>query len=436
MSDSTYRVAELQERGWLLVEDGNHGEYRPRTNEFGTGQWLFIRAADLDGGTVLFEQAERISDAARARIRKGIGAPGDVLFSHKGTVGKVALVPMLAPPFVCSPQTTFWRTLDERQIDRRFLYYFLCSPEFADQWAARKDETDMAAYVSLTAQRELFVRLPDIDDQRPIAVILGTLDDRIGLNRRISHTLEQLSFALFRSWFVDFDPVLAKRDGRKLGALPDAARPCFPAVFEDSELGPLPQGWSASAIGREFRVVMGQSPPGSTYNEVGDGLPFYQGRTDFTFRYPVRRVYCTAPTRFAERGDTLVSVRAPVGDTNIAAEHCAIGRGLAAVRHNSGSEAFTYYAMRALKDEFAVFEAEGTLFGAIGSDDFRRLPFVAPPSPVLEAFDALTGPLHDTIAARQRESATLARLRDALLPALLSGEINPKQAEKLLQGAI
>ena len=141
-------VLELQNKGTLLVEDGNHGEYRPRSDEFGQGEHAFIRAADIDDGRVLFDSAQRINDQALARIRKGVGQGGDVLFSHKGTVGKLALVPLDAPPFVCSPQTTFWRTLDEGRIDRRYLYYFMRSSAFTDQWMARSNETDMAAYVT------------------------------------------------------------------------------------------------------------------------------------------------------------------------------------------------------------------------------------------------------------------------------------------------
>ena len=114
-------VAELERRGVLLVEDGNHGEYRPRGDEFCADGTAFVRASDMDHGRVLFASASRINARALARIRKGIGRPGDVLFSHKGTVGKLALAPDDAPPFVCSPQTTFWRTLDAAILDRRYL---------------------------------------------------------------------------------------------------------------------------------------------------------------------------------------------------------------------------------------------------------------------------------------------------------------------------
>ena len=210
----TATVAELQRDGVLLVEDGNHGEYRPRPDEFVDMGVAFIRAADMDAGRVLFETAARINEPARKRITKGIGAPGDVLLSHKGTVGKVALVDDDAPPFVCSPQTTFWRTLDHARLDRKYLYAFLRSAGFHAQLATRAGETDMAPYVSLTSQRGLTVTLPPINIQRAIAHILGTLDDKIELNRRMSETLEAMALALFKSWFVDFDPVRAKMDGR------------------------------------------------------------------------------------------------------------------------------------------------------------------------------------------------------------------------------
>src|ERR1039458_2544121 len=123
---------------------------------------------------------------------------------------------------------------------------------------------------------------------------------------------------------------------------------------------------------------MGDSPPGATYNDIGAGLPFFQGRADFTFRFPSRRIYCTEPTRRANAGDTLVCVRAPVGDINMAVEDCAIGRGVAAVRHKSGACSYTYYSMRSLEVEFTKFEAEGTVFGSINKKDFHNLGWITP----------------------------------------------------------
>jgi len=226
---------------------------------------------------------------------------------------------------------------------------------------------------------------------------------------------------------VDFDPVRAKAEGRDPG-LPKPLADLFPDSFEDSELGEIPKGWKPSNVGKHFNVTMGQSPPGSTYNELGDGLPFFQGRTDFGFRFPSRRVFCTAPTRLAKAGDTLVSVRAPVGDVNIAIEPCAIGRGVAAVRHLSGCGSFTYHAMHNLGEHFCKFEGEGTVFGSINKADFERLPFVAPPQAVLDCFERIASPIDDRVESNEGESRSLAALRYALLPKLISGEIRVSDA--------
>ena len=180
----------------------------------------------------------------------------------------------------------------------------------------------------------------------------------------MSQTLESMARALFKSWFVDFDPVRAKAEGRDPG-LPPRFADLFPDSFEKFAEAQLPAGWRLGKVEDDFWVTMGQSPPGDTYNLDGEGLPFYQGRADFGTRFPSRRVYCTAPTRLARRGDTLVCVRAPIGDTNVAWEACAIGRGLAAVRHKTGAGSYTLLTMRSLDDSFAAFESEGTVFGSI-----------------------------------------------------------------------
>ena len=216
-------VRTLQDSGIILVEDGNHGEYRPLPNEFTDHGTAFIRAADMAAGRVLFESAQCINGPASKRVRKGIGAPQDVLLSHKGTVGKVAYVNDAAPSFVCSPQTTFWRSLDHRRLGPRYLYYYLCSNFFQNQLDARKNETDMAGYVSLTAQRSLQFILPPIQDQILIVEHLGTLDDKIELNRHMNQTLEAMAQAIFKSWFVDFDPVKAKQAAKALSRDPERA---------------------------------------------------------------------------------------------------------------------------------------------------------------------------------------------------------------------
>ena len=274
--------------------------------------------------------------------------------------------------------------------------------------------------------KSLNVRLPPEDEQRTIAHILGTLDDKIELNRQLNETLEGLVRAIFKDWFVDFGPVRAKLAGRDTG-LPEQLAELFPDRLVESELGGIPEGWKISTVGECFNLAMGQSPPGSTYNEQGEGLPFFQGRSDFGFRYPENRKFCTAPTRIAQPGDTLVSVRAPVGDINMAWERCCIGRGVAALRHKSTTMSFSYYSTWRIQRELQAYEHTGTVFGAINKGQFEALKMIEPSPDIVAAFDSYAQPLDGKIRSNTAESRTLAVLRDTLLPKLVSGEVRLMQ---------
>lgn len=224
---------------------------------------------------------------------------GDMLFSWSG-----------------QPQTSIdvfiWRGSDgwlnqhvfkvepKGKYDRQFFFYLLkyLKPNFVG--IARNKQTTGLGHVTKSDLRRIEVRIPRPAEQGAIASILGALDDKIELNRKMNRTLEEMAKALFKSWFVDFDPLHAKVEGRKPFGVDDATAALFPDEFEDSKLGPIPKGWRVSTIGSEFNLTMGQSPPGSTYNERQKGVVFYQGRTDFGFRFPTPRMYCTKPTRFAD----------------------------------------------------------------------------------------------------------------------------------------
>jgi type I restriction enzyme S subunit len=351
---------------------------------------------------------------------------GELLLTLVGTVGEAAVV---------LPEMKGWNVARavavipvRKDIGAYWIKLALNAPEAREMIFGRLNTT-VQATLNLKDVAQLPILLPDQKERQGIAHILGTLDDKIELNRRMNETLEAIARALFKSWFVDFDPVRAKASGeppesicRRLRLTSDILA-LFPDRLVDSELGEIPEGWAVGSVDDEFDLTMGQSPPGDTYNESGDGLPFYQGRTDFGFRFPKRRVYCTAPTRLAKAGDTLVSVRAPVGDVNVAREDCAIGRGVASARHKSDSRAYSYQFMRSIKDVFACFEAEGTVFGSIGKKDFHAIACVRPPRHVVLAFDAIASPLDDRVEVSENESDLLLSLRDTLLPRLVSGEL-------------
>jgi type I restriction enzyme S subunit len=306
----TKSILELQNEGILLVEDGNHGNDRPRKDEFTDNRdgICFIRAADIKDGAIKFDECSRINNTAFDRIRKGKSNPGDILITHKGTVGTLAFVPpSSSEKFVCSPQTTFYRVTDVETIDREFLYTFMRSHYFLDQFNMYAGETDMAPYVSLTNQRKLKISFPPLDEQKKIKHLISLLDKKISFLKQANKTIEQIAQTIFRSWFVDFDPVHAKKLAIDTGLSKDEAERAamaiicgvcepkeffqsfeeidkrlsdklekmsaedrtklsqiaslFPSEFEDSELGEIPKSWSVEKLGEHIEILDSKRVP-------------------------------------------------------------------------------------------------------------------------------------------------------------------------------
>ena len=310
------------------------------------------------------------------------------------------------------------------------IYWTLRTPQYRAFCRAHATGT---TNLGLARDDFLSFPIPSLCDERSNLVgLLQSLDDKIELNRKMNATLEAMARALFRDWFVDFGPTRAKMAGAEPYLAPDLWA-LFPDRLDDEG---KPEGWEARPLVDGFDLLMGQSPPGDTYNDSGDGLPFFQGRTDFGFRYPENRKYCSVPTRFAGKGDTLVSVRAPVGDINLASERCCIGRGVAALRHKAGGASFTYYTAWSLQDELRQYENTGTVFGAINKKQFEALPTVDPGPAVIDAFENVVGALDNQIESNELESGTLAQTRDLLLPRLMSGELRLAEAAQVVEAAL
>ena len=375
-----------------------------------------------------YEKLRFVSEETYANWFRSHPQPGDIILTNKGSQnGAICLVPNPVD-FVIAQDMVALRA-DEKVIDPLFLFAALRS-EDVQREIKNLDVSGVIPHFKKTDFDKLHLPYPERDIQEAIGRIYYDFSAKIELNRRMNATLEAMARALFQIWFVDFDPVRAKLDGRQPVGMDSTTAALFPEHLEESPLGHIPKGWKAGTVVEGFNLTMGQSPPGDTYNEECNGLPFYQGKTDFGFRFPTRRIYCTAPTRYAKPGDTLVSVRAPVGDINMANEECCIGRGVAAVRHKSGATSFTYHSMANLYPDFARFEAEGTVFGSINKDSFEKLRFVIPPDEIVAAYERQAGPLDEQICTLGNQSRTLAALRDTLLPKLLSGELSVAEVEK------
>ena len=321
----------------------------------------------------------------------------------------------------CFPDSVVGFVADESKCDVRFVEYNfrLLRAKIQQENVGTGSVQDN---INLQILDELRFPLPPLPEQRSIAHVLGTLDDKIELNRRMNQTLEAMARAIFQDWFVDFGPVRAKTEGWE-PYLPPGLWDLFPDRLAGSELGEIPEGWEVKVLKDCFSLTMGQSPPGNTYNDEGIGLPFFQGSADFGPRFPNNRNFCTAPTRIAQVDDTLISVRAPVGALNIAWEQCCIGRGVAALRHKSGSSPFTYYSAWAMQSELQQYEHTGTVFGAINKTQFETLQTISPPNQLITGFDTSASPLEQRIRTNSAEIHSLAAHRDALLPKLVLGEV-------------
>lgn len=343
-----------------------------------------------------------------------------LIIGRKGTAGSVHLSKIPFWPI----DTTFYIKDEPEKRNLLFTYYLLKN-------SALKNLVSDSAVPGLNrdAAHALELLIPPLDEQKRIAEVLGAFDDKIELLQKQNKTLEDMAKALFKSWFVDFDVVRAKQKGLPKADimreyhLTDEFYDLFPSSFADSSLGPIPSGWEVKPLSKIAILIMGQSPAGTTYNETGEGIPFYQGRTDFGFRFPKKRIYCSAPTRIAEKGDILISVRAPVGDLNMANETCCIGRGVASIRSNISKDSFLYYAMLSAQTQFDVFNTEGTVFGSINRKDLSSFSILTPIEQLVKEFNNIIGNFDLKIEENLKQIQTLTELRDTLLPRLISGKI-------------
>ncbi|NRH30201.1 restriction endonuclease subunit S [Rhodococcus sp. MS13] len=306
--------------------------------------------------------------------------PG-VIIGRKGTLGRVHFVD---GPF-WPHDTTLW-VKDFKGNNPKFTYYALKLLTPGDMNVGSASPTLNRNHV-----HPLGVLWPrESATQDGIAEVLGALDDKIAANERVARLADEFSTAIFTQ--------SASEPGCELASV--------------------------------AQVVMGSSPPGTSYNEVGNGTPFYQGVRDFGLRSPTPRVWTTSPVRLAETGDTLLSVRAPVGTVNLAPSVLCVGRGLAALRSRVGTPSTLFQQVRSATASWVEFNSEGTVFGAINRSQLERVKIpTVDPETQLELEATLTA-IGASLAGVVHQSVVLARTRNQLLPLLMSGRMSVASAER------
>ena len=412
-------MSDLIDRKALAIGDG----YRATNAELASTGLPFARAGNIGNG-FWFSGVDYVPEDTAAGLGRKVSRPGDVVFTSKGTVGRCAFVKPDTPRFVYSPQLCYWRSLDKDLIDPRFLYYWMASHEFRAQVYSVAGQTDMAEYVSLRDQRRMHVTAPSVSEQRAIAHVLGSLDDKIELNRRMNRTLEAMARALFTSWFVDFEPVRAKQEDRDTD-LPSEVAVLFPDHLVDSASGRTPATWRIGTLADVAALQQAAVEPTDLPDDTRYiGLEHMPRRSIALDDWAAVGSVSSRKSAF-KKGDILFGKLNPhfhkVGSapaSGVCSTDILVLRAKALELSAFGlfcvsSPAFVAYTSRT---------AKGTTMPRTSWKTMKDYRLCLPSDRIARAFDDAVQPMLDRIVNNVHESHTLAAVRDHLLPKLLSGQ--------------
>ena len=362
------------------------------------GKYKIIKIKELKDGKVrFFNDSASVNVDDERIIEKYIVEKGDVLFALTGDpvnknnplswVGRVSAYEddqlALLNQRVC-------KLIPKEGLNAKYIYYYFRA--FNNFYALASIAKGSASQANISTKdiEAMEIALPSLNIQNKIVSVLDSMEEKINQNSKINKNLEQQAQVIYQQMFIE-------------------------------NVSP---NWKEGSLSDIADITMGQSPSGSSYNEDGIGTIFFQGRAEFGFRFPSVRLFTTEPKRMAYTNDTLMSVRAPVGDLNIAHTNCCIGRGLAAIHSKTNHQSFVHYTMFSLKKQLDVFNGEGTVFGSINRNALNEMPIVIPPAEKLDEFEKLVSPMDAAIRNNYDEICHLESIRDTLLPKLMSGELD------------
>ena len=430
---ANWRVRSVEEVCTRVTSGGTPSRREPAY--YIGGSWPWVKTQELKDGW-LHDTEEHITDEAVARSSAKVLPKNSVLVAMYGaTVGQLGI---LRRPMSCN-QACSALVVDPAEADYRYLFFQLLHAR-----SRLKSLATGAAQQNLSGVliKSLRFPFPPLSEQRAIAHILGTLDDKIELNRRMNEILEAIARALFKSWFVDFDPVRAKSEGRD-SSLPSHLADLFADSFEDSELGEIPKGWRVSSVGLELATLLGGTPSRteSTYWE-GGAIPWINSGKANEFRITEPSEFITAEgmarsaTKLLPERTTIVAITgATLGQVSLLEiEACANQSVVGVLGSRTLPGEFVYFWIRE-RIEDLVSRQTGGAQQHVNKNDVDGLAILMPSRQVVSAFQGIAGPIFDRIKISCLETRTLAALRDALLPKLISGELRVKHPEWLLEAA-
>ncbi len=416
-------------------KDGNHGSLYPKVGEFGDEGVPFLTAKLLSDGVVDVAGAPRLPDVHADKLRLGFVEVGDVLLSHNATVGRVAIVPPFDGRLLIGTSLTYFR-LNRKVINPRYLAAYFSCELFQSQLRAVMSHTTRNQ-VPITAQRKLNIAVPPIVVQEGIASLLEAFDSRIGLLREVNATLEAIAQALFKSWFVDFDPVRAKFNGLAPAGLDDAMAPLFPDSLEESTFGFVPKGWKVSALDEVATYLNGLAlqkfpPTDDSWLPVIKIAQLRKGDTVGAERAGRN----LKPDYIIQNGDVLFSWSGSLEVEVWCGGEGALNQHLFKVSSKDFPKWFYLHWTRHHLASFRQIAAsKATTMGHIQRAHLSQAKALVPPAALLNAMSAHFDPLLKRGIENELQAQTLQSLRDTLLPRLISGQLRLPEARAELEEA-
>lgn len=355
-----------------------------------------LNGSNLNGFFLTEDSFRYVTEEKADSLGRANAHRGDIVITHRGTLGQIVCIPETSKHdrYVIS-QSQFRVKCNEKVLPEYLVYYFHTAIGQHKLLSNASQVGVPALARASTTFQKIEVEIPDIKTQQKVVSVLNAIEAKINVNHSINENLQQQAKAVYQQMFIE-------------NTSPD---------------------WVEGSLRDIADITMGQSPSGSSYNEDGIGTIFFQGRAEFSFRFPTIRLYTTEPKRMAYANDILMSVRAPVGDLNIAHTDCCIGRGLAAIHSKTNHQSFVLYTMFSLRKQLDVFNGEGTVFGSINRNSLNDMPILIPSDETIEEFEKIVAPMDAAIRNNYDEICRLQAVRDSLLPRLMSGELDVSELD-------
>ena len=409
-----------------------------KVGEFVSGGVPVIRGGDIRNGRIEFDDQKRVSEEVSQQFKRTILKGGEILINLISEPGHTAIVPSWLSGANVSRDVAVIPL--NNTVDHRYVDYFLKSP-MAINWLTSRLQGSVTQKINLGTLKELPIPTPPIKEQEDIAHILGTLDDKIELNRRMNETLEAIARAIFKSWFVDFDPVRAKASGeapesicRRLGLTPDLLA-LFPDRLVDSELGEIPEGWGVLNVAAVTDNIFSGGTPDTRKPEYWNGELgwFSSGETRNRFVVGTEKKITAAgvdnsSTKLAVPGDILIASAGQGntrGQTSYCAIHTYVNQSVVTVRAKSDAmrPEWLFYNLSRRYEEMRSISDSHSSRGSLTTKLIGGMPIVYPGPDLVKVFGDFVGAPISRQVENQREAEILSGIRDTLLPKLLSGEL-------------